>query len=88
MHGLNYCTALVLAAIYYTVAAPRVVIQKERELVKDPRGLMHTDLEFIKRGTAGISWTPSTTIAEVAYAQGQADLIQFIERQVIGRRTD
>ena len=78
------------ADLVYKQAAPRTVtVQKvitEERL--DPRGLVRNDIKFLNSKVPPVSWKADTTIEEVAYAQGQQDLIRFIETRVIGRRTD
>jgi hypothetical protein len=91
MEHLTYYMSGVLAALYHAVSpTPRVVIITEYdEHVKlDPRGMAPVDVKFIKQHTKPVSWKSGATLSEVAYQQGQADLIKFIEDKVIGRRTN
>lgn len=46
----------------------------------DPRGLIKTDLLYFRNLINKVKWTPDTSIEEIAYAQGQHDVLDFIER--------
>ena len=76
-----------LTAAYYAVAAPRVVYRDRVEMVRDPRGLLMRDIEEVEKYTNKLEWKPDKTIADVAYAQGQADTLRLF-RKHIGRRID
>lgn len=59
----------------------------ETEVIKlDPRGLVRNDIEYIKSKLQDVHWKPGMTLEEIAYVQGQHDLLKFIETKVIGRR--
>ena len=59
----------------------------EKEVVKlDPRGLIRGDLDYIKKRLAPIAWQPGVTMEELAYRQGQHDIVKFIEDNMVGRR--
>ena len=87
MHYVQYLTSAVLTALVYLVLpTQRVKVVKETEVQLDPRGAIHTDLQFIKSHTRPVHWADGDTLETVAYRQGQADLIKFIETKVLGRR--
>lgn len=56
--------------------------------VLDPRGMIHTDIEFIRRHIPKVHWREGMTLEQVAYHQGQHDLLEFIATSVVGRRLD
>lgn len=59
----------------------------EKEVIKlDPRGLVKNDIEFIRSKLLPVTWRQGITLEEIAYTQGQADLLKFIETKVVGRR--
>ena len=59
----------------------------EKEVVRlDPRGLVKNDIKFIRSKLLPVEWTTELTMAEIAYRQGQQDLLKFIESKVVGRR--
>ena len=59
----------------------------EKEVVKlDPRGLVRNDLEFIRSRILPVEWKPGITMEEIAYRQGQHELLKFIEAKLVGRR--
>lgn len=59
----------------------------EKEVVRlDPRGLVKNDIAFIRSKLQPVEWKPDLTMAEIAYRQGQQDLLKFIEQKVVGRR--
>ena len=68
--------------------------KREKEVVTeevtrlDPRGMIRTDIQFIKRHLPDLGWVKGDTIEEVSYKQGQHDLLRFIEQKVVGRRLD
>ena len=59
----------------------------ETEVVRlDPRGLIRNDIEFIRSKLLPVEWKTEITMEEIAYRQGQQDLLKFIEQKVVGRR--
>lgn len=59
----------------------------ETEVVRlDPRGLIKNDIAFIKSKLLPVEWKADITMEEIAYRQGQQDLLKFIEQKVVGRR--
>lgn len=87
MQFTSYLASAVLAALVYLVLpTQRVVVRREVEVQLDPRGSTRTDLEYIRKHTRPVHWTEGDTLETVAYRQGQADLIKFIETKVLGRR--
>ena len=61
----------------------------ETEVVRlDPRGLVRNDITFIRSKLLPVEWKANMTIEEIAYRQGQHDLLKFIEQKVVGRRID
>jgi len=59
----------------------------EVEVVRlDPRGLIRNDIEYIKSKIAPVEWKKGMSLEEIAYQQGQHDLLRFIETKVVGRR--
>ena len=88
MYQLSLIISSLLAQTFRHV--PTIVekeVIKEVE-VRDPAGIMRNDILFIQKHMAPPQWTAGTTIEEVAYAQGQLDLLKFIEDKVVGRRVD
>ena len=77
-----------LAGIVRRFAGVSLDTEKEVHKKLDPRGLVRNDLAFIRSKVPAPQWKPDTTIQQVAYAQGQQDLIVFIETRVVGRRVD
>ena len=61
----------------------------EKEVVRlDSRGLITRDIEFIKKHISPVEWKKGMTLEEMAYRQGQWDLLRFIEERVAGRRLE
>lgn len=56
--------------------------------ILDPRGMIRNDIEFIRSKLLPVQWKKGATLEEIAYHQGQHDLLKFIEDKVIGRRLD
>ena len=67
-------------------SSDKVEEQEEERVMLDPRGLVHNDMEYIKRHIPQPGYIEGDTLADVAYKQGMHDLIRFIETNVIGRR--
>jgi hypothetical protein len=91
MHQFSLYISGLLADLIYKQSGPTViVVEKEikSEIKLDPRGLVRTDIKFLKDRVPAPYWKEGTTIQEIAYAQGQQDLISFIETRLIGRRVD
>ena len=63
------------------------IIYVEKEVIKlDPRGLIRGDLDYIKKRLAPVAWQQGVTMEELAYRQGQHDIVKFIEDNMVGRR--
>lgn len=59
----------------------------EKEIIRlDARGLVKNDIEFIRKHIAPVEWKAGNSLEEMAYKQGQHDLLLFIETKVVGRR--
>jgi hypothetical protein len=56
--------------------------------VRDPTGLIRNDIAFLKKNTKHVHWKAGTTLEQIAYQQGQVDVINTIETKVVGRRVD
>lgn len=65
-----------------------VINQPQTKTVLDPRGMIRTDIAFIKQYIGEVHWKEGISLEDVAYAQGQHDLLKFIETKVVGRRLD
>ena len=62
---------------------------KEKEVrVLDPRGMILNDIKFIRTKIPTLCWQKGMSLEELAYVQGQHDLLKFIETKVIGRRVN
>ena len=61
----------------------------EKEVVRlDSRGLITNDIEFIKKHIPPVEWKKGLSLEDIAYRQGQWDLLRFIEEKVAGRRLE
>ena len=56
--------------------------------IRDPSGLAARDIAIVRRHVQEVHWKPGTTIEQVAYAQGQHDLLRIIEQRVMGKGND
>ena len=52
---------------------------------KDPHGLIQRDIQFIEENVPSSGYRKGDTLADVAYRQGQADLLNFIKKHFKGR---
>jgi hypothetical protein len=89
MQSINFhISALWATLIYWLLPQPqvRVEVKTITEVQLNPRGLIRTDIDFIKKQLPTVHWKPGDSLQDVAYRQGQADLLHFIENTVIGRR--
>ena len=71
----------------------KVIVNVPQEITKtvkvlDPRGMIRNDIEFIRKHLPTVGWQKNSTLEEIAYNQGQHDLLHFIETKVVGRRMD
>jgi hypothetical protein len=87
-----YQISLYISSLLVNLFAPpprvvQVEVIKEVE-VRDPSGLIHNDLAFLRKHTAKVQWKLGSTLDQLAYQQGQADVLNTIETKVIGRRVD
>ncbi len=82
-------TLLISGLLAHTFTSPKIIKQTETHTKLDPRGLVRSDINFIRKHIRGVHYQAGrTSIEDIAYAQGQNDAILFIEQKVIGRRTD
>lgn len=65
---------------------PDIKFVEKEVKVLDARGLVKNDIEYIRKYIQAVHWKPGITVEEMAYAQGQHDLLEFIETKVAGRR--
>ena len=65
---------------------PDIKVVEEEVVRLDPRGLIRNDIEFIRSKLQPVEWKAGMTMEEIAYRQGQQDLLKFIETKVVGRR--
>jgi len=66
---------------------PAIVITNTIEK-RDPSGLAKRDIDMVRRHIASVHWKPGLTLEQVAYAQGQEDLLRIIEQKVMGKGND
>lgn len=87
MYQISLLISGLLANMFHT---PKVVIKTTIEVQEklDPRGLVHTDMKYIERHYRPVHYKAGMNLPDVAYQQGQADMITFIKTKVIGRRLD
>ena len=85
---MHYLSLLIsgLAAHAFHTPTVRTVIEVQDRL--DPRGLNMADVKFIERFCPQVYWKEGMSLEDVAYQQGQQDMVNFIKTRVIGRRTD
>ena len=90
MYQITLYISSLLASWLYNIQQPRVVERAVTKTVeiKDPSGLLATDLAWLKRNTKPVTWQKGDTLEAVSYRQGQADLIAVIETKLLGRRID
>lgn len=73
--------------IFYLISLfsrePQIIIKEV--LVKDPNGFMPKDVEILKDHVKTVHWRQGMPIEQIAYQQGQVDLIRFIEEKLIKR---
>jgi len=65
---------------------PDIKVVSEEVVRLDPRGLIRNDIEYIRNKLLPVEWKAGMTMEEIAYRQGQQDLLKFIETKVVGRR--
>ena len=87
MHQFTLFISGLLADLVYKETGRSVVYIKE-DAKLDPRGLVRNDMKFLREKVPPVQWKKGATIEEMAHAQGQQDLITYIETRVIGRRFD
>ena len=80
---------LALVAVYlYRLHSPAIIIHKVKvlETKLDPHGLAKNDIATIEKGAVQMHWKKGDTIEDIAYRQGQQDLVKFIKIKLLGRR--
>lgn len=85
MHQISLVISSLLAQLFYAVAVPATVIRTEEKL--DPRGLVMHDVAYMEKHLPQVHYKAGYTLDQVAYQQGQHDLLAFIKREIIGRGT-
>lgn len=66
---------------------PDIKLVEKEITILDARGMIKNDIEFIRKHLVPVEWKPGMSMEQIAYAQGQKDLLIFIETKVVGRRT-
>jgi len=56
--------------------------------IRDPSGLAARDIALVRRHISEVHWKPGLTLEQIAYAQGQEDLLRIIEQRVMGKGND
>ena len=56
--------------------------------IRDPSGLAARDIALVRRHISEVHWKPGLTLEQIAYAQGQEDLLRIIEQRIMGKRND
>ena len=79
---------LISGLLSYCISSPKVVVRIEVQDRLDPRGLVYTDMKYIEKHVPPVHYSKEMTLEEVAYQQGQHDMVSFIKNNVIGRRLD
>jgi len=81
-------SAFIARCIY--IVHPITVIKEVIKTVevRDPSGLIRNDITYLKKHTSQVHWKAGTTLEQIAYQQGQVDVIGVIENKVVGRRVD
>ena len=79
---------LISGLLSYCFSSPKVVVKIEVQDRLDPRGLVYTDIKYIEKSVPAVHYAQGMTIEQVAYQQGQQDMLNFIKNNVIGRRLD
>jgi hypothetical protein len=49
----------------------------------DPRGFIHKDIQILRKHLPRLGYTKGDTLEDIAYRQGQTDMIDRIERYII-----
>ena len=87
MNQLSLYISSLLAKLVDSVRPPALVITNTIEK-RDPSGLAKRDIDMVRRHIATVHWKPGLTLEQVAYAQGQEDLLRIIEQKVMGKGND
>ena len=69
---------------YFTKTIIKEVVVYE----KDPNGFIQNDMAWLKANVPIPHYKVGDSIEQVAYRQGQADLLRVIETRLIGRHRD
>ena len=56
--------------------------------IRDPSGLAARDIALVRRHISEVHWKPGFTLEQIAYAQGQEDLLRIIEQRIMGKGND
>lgn len=87
MNQLSLYISSLLAKLVDSVRPPALVITNTIEK-RDPSGLAKRDIDMVRRHIAEVHWKNGMSIEQVAYAQGQEDLLRIIEKKVMGKGND
>jgi hypothetical protein len=49
----------------------------------DPRGFIHKDIQILRKHLPRLGYAKGDTLEDIAYRQGQTDMIDHIERYII-----
>jgi len=55
---------------------------------KDPNGLIRNDILHLRKIFSSKGYTPEDDIAKVMYEEGKKVVIDYIEREMVAKRTD
>lgn len=54
----------------------------------DPRGLVRNDLDHLRRVFKPQAYSPKNTIDQIMYDEGKQVVIDYIERQMVAKRSE
>ena len=81
-----YISALI--ARWWDKLRPPAIVRTNTIETRDPSGLAKRDIDMVRRHIAEVHWKNGMSIEQVAYAQGQEDLLRIIEQKVMGKGND
>ena len=87
MHTITLYISGLLADLVERMRPPAIVRTNTIE-TRDPSGLAKRDIDMVRRHIAEVHWKNGMSIEQVAYAQGQEDLLRIIEKKVMGKGND